>query len=286
VFTKKKRQQAVAAVSMSPAVRRTGVGPVPATLSAAVSDPVTPSPSPLSPSGPVTPSIRAAVPRIPADWLAWPTLSESPSGPGVVGVNFYKAELAVIMNFWGPLLMAELVVGPKGEFSEPVNLVVGGVAVGNVPHRMAEDYRRAVSELHRSGKRAICRISATPGPVAPRLLIHGAPRPRRLGDPFLPPAGPGEQVVLDVEGAGRLDAALAVGARTSASNEAEHTMTATLFPRIGRLDVQLDGHRVGHLNGRYPLVEKAAGFEYPLTCRASVQHDPGESFGLRVFVPR
>ncbi len=204
----------------------------------------------------------------------------------MVGVNFYKAELAVIMNFWGPLLMAELVVGPKGEFSEPVNLVVGGIAVGNVPHRIAEDYRQAVGELHGAGKRAICRISATPGPVAPRLLIHGAPRPRRLGDPFLPPAGPGEQVVLDSEGADGLEAALADGAGRSMSKGAEHLTTATLVPRVGRLDVQLGGRRVGRLTGRYPLVEKAAGFEYPLTCRASFQHDPGESFRLRVFVPR
>jgi hypothetical protein len=273
VFSKKKQRQSVAALTMSSTVPRTGVAPVRAPLSAAR-------------AGPVTPPIPAAGPRISADWLAWPTLGESPSGPDVVGVNFYKAELAVIMNFWGPLLMAELVVGPKREFSEPVNLVVGGIAVGNVPHRIAEDYRRAVSELHRSGKRAICRISAKPGPVAPLLLIHGAPRPRRLGDPFLPPAGPGEQVVLDAEGAVRLEAAWADGARGPTSNGADSIAMATLVPRMGRLDVQLDGHRVGHIAGRYPLVEKAAEFEYPLTCRASFRHDPGESFGLRVFVPR
>ncbi len=275
MFTNKKRRQAVAAFSMASGVRRSVTAPVPTWVSA-------PAPAP----GRSGEGVPAARPRISADWLAWPTLSESPSGPDVVGVNFYKAELAAIMNLWGPLFMAELVVGPKGEFSEPVNLVVGGAAVGNVPHRMAGDYRKAISELHRSGKRAICRISATPGPIAPLLVIHGAPRPRRLGDPFLPPAGPGEPVVLDAEGTGRLQATPADGAGTSTRRGARDATTATLVPRVGRLEVQLDGDRVGHLTGRYPLVEKAAGFQYPLTCRAVFDGDAGGSSGLRVFVPR
>ena len=135
--------------------------------------------------------IGAGTPRISADWLAWPTLSELPSGPDAVGVNFHKPELGMIMDFWGALFMAELVVGLSNEVSAPVHLVVGGVVVGNVPNRIAGEYRSAVRELHRHGKRALCRISATPSPVAPLLLVHGAPRPRRLGDPFLPPTGPG-----------------------------------------------------------------------------------------------
>lgn len=246
-----------------------------------------------TPSPPGAP-IQAGTPRISADWLAWPTLSESPSGPDVVGANFHKAELAVIMDFWGPLFMTELVVGPKGEFSRPVYVVVGGIVIGNVPHRIAEGYRQAVYELHRSGKRALCRVSATPGPVAPLLLIHGAPRARRLGDPFLPPTGSGEPVVLDPEGTGRMEAMVRQGGRkpkksanaaNSEASAAHGVATATLVPRIDRLDVQLDGQRVGHLTNHYPLIEKAARFEYPLTCRATVQ--PGvPGFGLRVFVPR
>ena len=156
-------------------------------------------PSPAIAPRTVTAPVRAASPRISADWLAWPTLSERPTGPHVVGATFHKAELAIVTDFWGQLLMAELVVGPRGEFAGAVNLMVGGIAVGNVPHRIAEDYRQAVYELQRAGKRALCRISATPGPVAPGLLIHGAPRPRLLGDPFLPPTGAGESVVLGTD---------------------------------------------------------------------------------------
>ena len=242
--------------------------------------------------------IHAGTPRISADWLAWPTLSESPSGPDVVGANFHKAELGVIMDFWGPLFMAELVVGPKGEFSRPVYLVVGGIVIGNVPHRIAEDYRQAVYELSRSGKRALCRISASPSPVAPRLLIHGTPHPRRLGDPFLPPSGSGEAVVLDPETTGPVEAMIQKGSKkskkstaSSAADSPEATVppgvaTATLLPRLDRLDVELDGQRVGHVTGHYPLIEKAATFEYPLTCRAVAQEGTGQSVGLRVFVPR
>ncbi len=217
----------------------------------------------------------------------------------MVGATFHKAELAVIMDFWGPLFMAELVVGPTGEFSRPVYLVVGGIVIGNMPHRIAEDYRQAVYELHRSGKRALCRISATPGPVAPLLLVHGVPRPRRLGDPFLPPTGSGEPVVLNPDGTGRVEAVPVNAAgkskksTSSGSSESSETRpahdvaTATLIPRSDQLDVELDGRRVGHLTGRYPLIEKAARFEYPLTCRAVVEHGSrGRVLGVRVFVPR
>ena len=62
--------------------------------------------------------------------------------------------------------------------------------------------------------------------------------------------------------------------------------TATLIARVDRLEVHVGGRRVGHLNGRYPLVEKAARFEYPLTCRALLQQAPDRAFGLQVFIPR
>jgi hypothetical protein len=279
VFTRKRRQETVMtdpAAPLAPMVPVVGGDadvPPPVLRSAAL-------------------AIQAGTPRISADWLAWPTLGELPSGPDVVGVTFHRPELGIIMDFWGPLFMAELVARPSSELSAPVVLVVGGVVVGSVPRRIAGEYRRAVDELHRSGKRALCRVSASPGPVAPLLLIHGAPRPRQLGDPFLPPTGAGDRVVLDPAETGRLQSVLE-GRVTHlgptgdpGSEERTAVATATLTPRIDRLEVQLGGRRVGHLTGRYPLVEKAANFEYPLTCRALMGQAPGQEFGLHVFVPR
>ena len=155
-----------------------------------------------------------------------------------------------------------------------------------MPHRIAEDYRQAVYELQRAGKRALCRISASPGPVAPGLLIHGAPRPRLLGDPFLPPTGSGEPVVLDAADTALLDASLGADTKETKVKDDHVVATTTLVPRTGRLDVALGGHQVGHLAGRYPLVEKAAKFGYPLTCRAVLRRGPDRRLALEVFVPR
>lgn len=246
---------------------------------------VTPPAAPVAPRVD-DPRVKAASPRISADWLAWPTLTELPTGPRAVGATFHKPELAVVMDFWGQLFMAELVMGPRSEVAGAVLLVVGGIAVGNLPHRIAEDYRQAVYELQRTGKRALCRISATPGPVAPDLLVHGAPRPRRLGDPFLPPTGGGEYVVLEVDDTALLDASLGTDSKEITVKDDHVVTTTTLVPRTGRLDVDLGGRQVGHLPGRYPLVEKAANFGYPLTCRSVLRRLPNRKLALQAFVPR
>jgi len=92
-------------------------------------------------------------------------------------------------------------------------------------------------------------------------------------------------VVLDVRRSGDLVADPAGGTMSPATTAPRAVTTATLVPRGGRLEVQLDGHRVGDLTGRYPLVDQAADFQYPLTCRARFEPDPEGSSGLRVFVP-
>ena len=59
-------------------------------------------------------------------WLAWPTLSEANFGPEVAGTSLPRKELERIIERWGDLLTAELVIESKGAFAGAVRVLFDG----------------------------------------------------------------------------------------------------------------------------------------------------------------
>jgi hypothetical protein len=169
-------------------------------------------------------------------WLAWPALTERACGPEAVATTHHVPEIRAIIDRWGPLLTAELVIEEEGQFAGAVRVQVGGVEVGSVPHDQEESYRVVVKALNGSGRAATCRLSATPGKQAPWLLIHG--------EPFLPPIGAGDFVVLADGRAEPLDASL-----NSRAKLKHVDAVADLNPEPGGLGVSLGGVAVGTLPG-------------------------------------
>lgn len=222
---------------------------------------------------------RKATPISPS-WLAWPTLSELPGGPEAAGTAHHLQEAKAFIGRWGSLVTAELAIEEEGPYAGAVRLRVGGVEVGSVPHASADAYRAVVVALNGARLPATCRVSAAPGENAPWLLIHGGPAPRQDGEPFLPPASPGDFVALDAGEAERLDASL-----NSRAKKKHVVAVAVLNPVPGGLSVSLDGIAVGALLGDYPLVRAAEQAGFPLTARALLRRDPERGFRLQVFAP-
>ena len=213
-------------------------------------------------------------------WLAWPTLTERAYGPEAVGTTHHVPEITAVLERWGPLFTAELVVEREGQFAGAVRVRVGGVEVGSVPRDQEESYRVVVNELTGSGSAATCRITASPGVNAPWLMIHGHPALRENGEPFLPPTGVDEYVELAAGQAEVLDASLYSRAKL------KHVYCGVaLSPSQGWIGVALEGVPTGRLVGEYPLVRAAEQAGFPLTARAMLRRDPDRGFRLQVFAP-
>jgi hypothetical protein len=223
---------------------------------------------------------RKQVTAISPSWLVWPTLSELPYGPEAVGTTPHLKEITAIIDRWGSVVTAELAIEEKGQFAGAVRLRVGGAEVGTVPHGIADDYRAVIRALNSARLAATCRVSASPGESAPWLLIHGKPAPRQDGEPFLPPIGAGDFVVLGAGQAERLD-----GLLNSRAKKKHVDAVAVLTPVPGEFTVSLGGVAVGALPGLYPLVRAAGQAGFPMTARAVLRRDPERGFRLQVFAP-
>jgi hypothetical protein len=93
-------------------------------------------------------------------WLAWPTLSAGGGGQiKTAGVYYHKHDLRKAIARFGSLVMAQLEIELDGQYSGAVRVTAGGMTLGSIPHNVAEEFRDAVEQLHKTGLPATCRAN-------------------------------------------------------------------------------------------------------------------------------
>ena len=146
--------------------------------------------------------------HVPGAWLTWPTLQDGSSGPEVAGASHHATDANTVVNNFGELLTAQLVVEKSGKWAGSVRVLFDGKVVGSIPSSLVPKFAKVVDQLHFEGFPAICRMTESPGQVAPWFLIHGRPEPRQADGPFIPPTGHTLKVALADGQAELLEASL------------------------------------------------------------------------------
>ena len=101
----------------------------------------------------------AAVSRLGASWLAYPTLSHGNAGMvKLSGPTYYRAEINAAIRRYGALALAELRVETTGQYAGAVRVFVDGRQVASIPRGLESEYREVVESLNREGAAATIHV--------------------------------------------------------------------------------------------------------------------------------